>query len=182
MGYVFEELLRKFSEMSNETAGEHYTPREVITLMVDLLLTGKTSVNLTENPKPVRTVYDPAAGTGGMLMGALHQIEDRNPGAVVKVYGQELNDETWAIAQSDLMMQDIDPRQMQNGNSLTADAFATDRFDFILANPPYGVDWKGYAAPIKDEHESSVTRGGSGPGYHAVPTGRCCSCSTCCRK
>ena len=79
MGYVFEELLRKFSEMSNETAGEHYTPREVITLMVDLLLTGKTSAELTENPKPVRTVYDPAAGTGGMLMGALHLIEERTP-------------------------------------------------------------------------------------------------------
>src|SRR5688500_4452381 len=104
--------------MSNETAGEHYTPREVITLMVDLLLTGKTSAEPTDNPKPVRTVYDPAAGTGGMLMGA-HQIEDRNPAAVVKVYGQELNDETWAIAQSDLMMQDIDPNQTANGNSLT---------------------------------------------------------------
>ena len=80
--------------------------------MVDLLLSGRPSAELTENPKPVRTVYDPAAGTGGMLMGALHQITERNPDAVVKVYGQELNDETWAIAQSDLMMQDIDPEQM----------------------------------------------------------------------
>ena len=87
-------------------------------------------------------------------MGALHQITERNPDAVVKVFGQELNDETWAIAQSDLMMQDIDPNQMANGNSLTADAFPTRQFDFILANPPYGVDWKGYAAPIKDEHET----------------------------
>lgn len=171
MGYIFEELLRKFSEMSNETAGEHYTPREVITLMVELLLGEKTSAELTQNPKPVRTVYDPAAGTGGMLMGALHQITERNPSAVVKVYGQELNDETWAIAQSDLMMQDIDPLQMANGNSLTGDAFATERFDFILANPPYGVDWKGYANPIRDEHSTLGHAGRFGAGLPRVSDG-----------
>lgn len=171
MGYVFEELLRKFSEMSNETAGEHYTPREVITLMVELLLGEQTSSELTQNPKPVRTVYDPAAGTGGMLMGALHQITERNPAAVVQVYGQELNNETWAIAQSDLMMQDIDPKQMSNGNSLTADAFATDHFDFILANPPYGVDWKGYAAAIKDEHSRLGHAGRFGAGLPRVSDG-----------
>ena len=172
MGYIFEELLRKFSEMSNETAGEHYTPREVIDLMVHLMLTGRTAAELTENPKPVRTVYDPSAGTGGMLMGALHQIEQLNPGAVVKVYGQELNDETWAIAQSDLMMQDIDPKQMANGNTLVADAFATlPGFDFILANPPYGVDWKGYAAPIKDEHSKLGFDGRFGAGLPRVSDG-----------
>ena len=171
MGYIFEELLRKFSEMSNETAGEHYTPREVITLMVELLLSEKTSAELTQNPKPVRTVYDPAAGTGGMLMGALHQIIERNPDAVVKVFGQELNDETWAIAQSDLMMQDIDPNQMANGNSLTTDAFRTDHFDFILANPPYGVDWKGYAGPIKDEHATLGHSGRFGAGLPRVSDG-----------
>ena len=171
MGYIFEELLRKFSEMSNETAGEHYTPREVIALMVELLLGERTSAELTENPKPVRTVYDPAAGTGGMLMGALHQITERNPAAVVQVNGQELNDETWAIAQSDLMMQDIDPRQMANGNSLTADAFSSERFDFILANPPYGVDWKGYAAPIKDEHARLGDAGRFGAGLPRVSDG-----------
>lgn len=171
MGYIFEELLRKFSEMSNETAGEHYTPREVITLMVELLLGEKTSVELTQNPKPVRTVYDPAAGTGGMLMGALHQITERNPSAVVKVYGQELNDETWAIAQSDLMMQDIDPNQMANGNSLTSDAFSTERFDFILANPPYGVNWKGYENPIKDEHAKLGYSGRFGAGLPRVSDG-----------
>lgn len=172
MGYIFEELLRKFSEMSNETAGEHYTPREVIDLMVHLMLTGRTAAELTENPKPVRTVYDPSAGTGGMLMGALHQIEQLNPGAVVKVYGQELNDETWAIAQSDLMMQDIDPKQMANGNTLVDDAFATlPGFDFILANPPYGVDWKGYAAPIKDEHSTLGFAGRFGAGLPRVSDG-----------
>ena len=171
MGYVFEELLRKFSEMSNETAGEHYTPREVIDLMVDLLLHGRTHDELTSNPKPVRTVYDPAAGTGGMLMGALHGITEANPAATVKVYGQELNDETWAIAQSDLMMQDTDPRQMAPGNSLTQDAFPTDRFDFILANPPYGVDWKSYAKQIKDEHEKQGFAGRFGAGTPRVSDG-----------
>lgn len=171
MGYLFEELLRKFSEMSNETAGEHYTPREVIDLMVALLLQGGTHDELAANPKPVRTVYDPAAGTGGMLMGALHGITAANDGAKVMVYGQELNAETWAIAQSDLMMQDIPPQQMIEGNSLTQDAFAAKTFDFILANPPYGVDWKSYAAPIRDEHENQGEHGRFGAGLPRVSDG-----------
>ena len=171
MGYIFEELLRKFSEMSNETAGEHYTPREVIQLMVDLLLTGPASKELTANPIPVRTVYDPAAGTGGMLMGAVHRIKGLNPKAIVNVFGQELNDETWAIAQSDLMIQDIDPARMRNGNTLTADAFGTHKFDFILANPPYGVDWKAYAAPIRDEHAKLGHQGRFGAGLPRVSDG-----------
>jgi type I restriction enzyme M protein len=171
MGYIFEELLRKFSEMSNETAGEHYTPREVISLMVNLLVSGKTAQELTNNPKPVRTVYDPAAGTGGMLMTALHHIKELNPAAIVNVYGQELNDETWAIAQSDLMMQDTGPERMRNGNSLTGDAFPTEKFDYILANPPYGVDWKAYAAPIKTEHEKLGFHGRFGAGLPRVSDG-----------
>lgn len=171
MGYIFEELLRKFSEMSNETAGEHYTPREVISLMVNLLISGEAARELTENPKPVRTVYDPAAGTGGMLMTALHHIKDLNLAAIVNVYGQELNDETWAIAQSDLMMQDTAPERMRNGNSLTADAFPTEKFDYILANPPYGVDWKAYAAPIRAEHEKLGFHGRFGAGLPRVSDG-----------
>jgi type I restriction enzyme M protein len=171
MGYIFEELLRKFSEMSNETAGEHYTPREVIQLMVDLLLTGKASEELNQNPIPVRTVYDPAGGTGGMLMGAMHAIKELNGKAIVNVYGQELNDETWAIAQSDLMMQDIDPARMRNGNTLTSDAFSTLKFDFILANPPYGVDWKAYATPIRDEFEKHGHQGRFGAGLPRVSDG-----------
>lgn len=171
MGYVFEELLRKFSEMSNETAGEHYTPREVIQLIVDLLVAGRAARELTENPAPVRTVYDPAAGTGGMLMTAMTRIKELNPKANVAVYGQELNAETWAIAQSDLMMQGIDPKRMHNDNTLTRDAFPTDKFDFILANPPYGVDWKGYAAPIKDEHNDLGHGGRFGAGLPRVSDG-----------
>ncbi len=171
MGYVFEELLRKFSEMSNETAGEHYTPREVIQLIVDLLVSGRTARELTENPAPVRTVYDPAAGTGGMLMTAMAQIKSQNDAAIVNVFGQEINDETWAIAQSDLMMQGIDPARMRNGNTLTQDAFPTEKFDFILANPPYGVDWKAYAGPIRDEHNGQGHHGRFGAGLPRVSDG-----------
>jgi len=171
MGYVFEELLRKFSEMSNETAGEHYTPREVIQLIVDLLVSGRAAQDLTDNPAPVRTVYDPAAGTGGMLMTAMSRIKDLNDKANVAVFGQELNPETWAIAQSDLMMQGIDPKRMYNDNTLTQDAFPTEKFDFILANPPYGVDWKAYAGPIRDEHSGQGHHGRFGAGLPRVSDG-----------
>lgn len=171
MGYIFEELLRKFSEMSNETAGEHYTPREVIRLMVDLLVSGRTAKDLIENPVPVRTVYDPAAGTGGMLMTAMARIRELNGKAIVNVAGQELNDETWAIAQSDLMIQDIDPGRMRNGNTLTQDAFATEKFDLALSNPPYGVEWKAYAGPIKDEHAKLGHHGRFGAGLPRVSDG-----------
>jgi type I restriction enzyme M protein len=173
MGYIFEELLRKFSEMSNETAGEHYTPREVIRLMVNLLISGQTATDLTSNPRPVRTVYDPAAGTGGMLMTAMAHLKELNHAAIVSVFGQELNDETWAIAQSDLMMQiaDADPDQFRRGNTLTQDAFRTEKFDVILANPPYGVDWKAYAAPIKTENEKQGFNGRFGAGLPRVSDG-----------
>lgn len=171
MGYIFEELLRKFAEMSNETAGEHYTPREVIGLMVDLLLTGPAAKELTDNPIPVRTVYDPAAGTGGMLMTAMQRLRALNDNAIVNVAGQELNDETWAIAQSDLMMQDVSPDRMRRGNTLTHDAFRTEKFDLILANPPYGVDWKAYASPIKDEHAKLGMAGRFGAGLPRVSDG-----------
>lgn len=149
MGYIFEELLRKFSEMSNETAGEHYTPREVITLMVDLLL--DEDARALAGQAPVRTVYDPAAGTGGMLTIAEQRLKELNPDATVEVSGQELNPETWAIARSEFMMRGTPPEQMAPGNSLTDDAFRGARFDYLLANPPYGVDWKAYADPIRAE-------------------------------
>jgi type I restriction enzyme M protein len=171
MGYIFEELLRKFSEMSNETAGEHYTPREVIRLMVDLLLLGDVADAIEAAAKPVRTVYDPAAGTGGMLTGAIHRMTDLNPAAHVEVYGQELNDETWAIARSDLMLQNIPPERMSRGNSLTQDAYPRNKFDFVLANPPYGVDWKTYAAPIKEESEKQGFDGRFGAGTPRISDG-----------
>jgi type I restriction enzyme M protein len=169
MGYIFEELLRKFSEMSNETAGEHYTPREVIRLMVNLLFAEDTDA-LT-GPAPVRTIYDPAAGTGGMLTGATEYLKALNPKIQVEVYGQELNPETWAIARSDLMMKGADADRMVQGNSLTQDGWSDKHFDYMLANPPYGVDWKGYAEPIKDEAERLGFNGRFGAGLPRVSDG-----------
>ena len=169
MGTIFEELLRKFSEMSNETAGEHYTPREVIHLAVNLL-TAMDEQALTSQA-PVRTFYDPAAGTGGMLTVGQDEVEQMNPSATVQVFGQELNPETWAIARSDLMIKGQDPSAMALGNSLSEDAFPGQTFDYMLANPPYGVDWKAYAQPIQDEHKNRGFDGRFGPGLPRVSDG-----------
>jgi len=169
MGYIFEELLRKFSEMSNETAGEHYTPREVIRLMVDLLLAEDTDA--LSGPAPVRTVYDPAAGTGGMLTIASNYLTELNPSAHVELYGQELNPETWAIARSELMMKGADADRMVLGNSFTADGYPGSHFDYMLANPPYGVDWKTYADPIKTEAATKGLGGRFGAGLPRISDG-----------
>ena len=169
MGAIFEELLRKFSEMSNETAGEHYTPREVIRLMVSLLL--KEDEQALRGPSPVRTVYDPAAGTGGMLTTMVDVLTGFNDSANVQVYGQELNPETWAIARSDLMLKNTEPERIAFGNSLTEDAWRSERFDYMLANPPYGVDWKTYADPIKTEHARDGFDGRFGAGLPRVSDG-----------
>ncbi|GAB3351520.1 type I restriction-modification system subunit M [Modestobacter lapidis] len=139
MGYLFEELLRRFSELSNETAGEHFTPREVIRLIVNLLF-GEDSDVLT-GTAPVRSIYDPACGTGGMLNISDQHLTRLNPKARLEMFGQELNPETWAIARSDLLIQGQDPERIVLGNTLTADGHADKRFDYLLANPPFGVDW-----------------------------------------
>ena len=170
MGYIFEELLRRFSEMSNETAGEHFTPREVIRLMVNILFAPDDTA-LT-GTKPIRTLYDPACGTGGMLTGAQEHMKQINPNAVLEVYGQELNPETWAICRSDLMIKGQDPDHIVFGNSLTdTDGYPGRKFDYMLANPPFGVDWKKYAAPIKAEHETRGYDGRYGPGLPRVSDG-----------
>ncbi|MHB1165685.1 MAG: type I restriction-modification system subunit M [Candidatus Nanopelagicales bacterium] len=169
MGYIFEELLRRFSEMSNETAGEHYTPREVIRLMVNLLFAEDADALAGE--RPVRTIYDPAAGTGGMLTVAQHTLASLNPNAHLEVYGQELNPETWAIARSDLMITGSDPSRMQLGNTLTDDAWQGQHFDYLLANPPFGVDWKAYAEPIRLEADKLGWDGRFGAGLPRVSDG-----------
>lgn len=141
MGYIYEELLRKFSEMSNETAGEHYTPREVIRLMVSLLFI--EDAKALTGQKPVRTLYDPACGTGGMLSIAQEYLHELNPQIVLEAYGQELNDQTWAICRSDLMIKGQDPTRISLGNSLNdEDGHAGKKFDYCISNPPYGDDWK----------------------------------------
>ncbi|MGV9805325.1 type I restriction-modification system subunit M [Micromonospora chersina] len=149
MGYVFEELIRRFSEISNETAGEHFTPREVIKLMVNLLLSPDEDDLVT--PGIVRKVYDPACGTGGMLTEAQEHIQAHNPHATVEVYGQELNGETYAICRSDMMLKGGDPTKIAFGNSFSQDGHEGERFDYMLANPPFGVEWKKVEKIIKDE-------------------------------
>ena len=169
MGYIFEELLRKFSEMSNETAGEHFTPREVIRLMVNILFSEDDDA--LRGSAPVRTMFDPACGTGGMLTGGQDHLGELNLRARLEVFGQELNPETWAIARSDLMIKGQDPSRIVLGNSFTADGFAGQRFDYMLANPPFGVDWKRIERHIKDEHALLGERGRFGAGLPRVSDG-----------
>ncbi len=140
MGGIFEELLRKFSEMSNETAGEHYTPREVIKLMVRLLFAEHEEDFIGEGI--IRTLFDPACGTGGMLTIGKEAIQRINPGAEVYLYGQESNDQTYAIAKSDFLITGENPENVALGSSLSEDQFGDKKFDFMLSNPPFGVSWK----------------------------------------
>ena len=170
MGYVFEELLRKFSEMSNETAGEHYTPREVIRLMVNLLFIEDSKA--LAGQKPIRSIYDPACGTGGMLSIAEEYLHDLNPNIKLNVFGQELNPETWAIARSDLMIKGQDPTRITLGNSLNnEDGHSGKQFDYCISNPPYGVDWKKYQEPIEKEHKTKGFDGRYGAGLPRVSDG-----------
>ena len=170
MGYVFEELLRKFSEMSNETAGEHYTPREVIRLMVNLLFIEDSKA--LAGQKPIRSIYDPACGTGGMLSIAEEYLHDLNPNIKLNVFGQELNPETWAIARSDLMIKGQDPTRITLGNSLNnEDGHTGKQFDYCISNPPYGVDWKKYQEPIEKEHQTKGFDGRYGAGLPRVSDG-----------
>jgi type I restriction enzyme M protein len=170
MGYIFEELLRKFSEMSNETAGEHYTPREVIRLMVNLLFI--EDAKALAGQKPIRSIYDPACGTGGMLSIAEEYLHDLNPNIKLNVFGQELNPETWAIARSDLMIKGQDPTRITLGNSLNQeDGHSGKQFDYCISNPPYGVDWKKYQEPIEKEHKTKGFDGRYGAGLPRVSDG-----------
>jgi len=141
MGYIFEELLRRFSEMSNETAGEHYTPREVIRLMVSLLLAEHKDE--LQGKGIIRSVYDPACGTGGMLITAKDYIQNEiNPDLEVVMYGQELNEQTYAIAKSDVLIMGENAENIRYGNSFTQDKFKGQKFSYLLSNPPFGVSWK----------------------------------------
>jgi type I restriction enzyme M protein len=169
MGYIFEELLRKFSEMSNETAGEHFTPREVIRLMVNILFSEDDDV--LRGTAPVRSMYDPACGTGGMLTGGQENLAHLNPRARLEVFGQELNAETWAIARSDLMIKGQDPDRIVLGNSFTDDGFTGQHFDYMLASPPFGVEWKRIERQIKDEAEHLGERGRFGAGLPRISDG-----------
>ncbi|MFF9772868.1 N-6 DNA methylase [Streptomyces sp. NPDC013978] len=169
MGYIFEELIRRFAEQSNETAGEHFTPREVIKLMVNLLVA--PDADALSLPGVVRTVMDPACGTGGMLSAADDRIKALNPGATVEVYGQELNPESWAICRSDLMIKGQDPENIRFGNSFSDDGHARRKFDYILANPPFGVEWKKVKEDVEYEHKSLGDAGRFGAGLPRINDG-----------
>jgi type I restriction enzyme M protein len=169
MGYLYEELIRRFSELSNETAGEHFTPREVIRLMVNLLFIEDDE--LLTKPGVVKTMLDPAAGTGGMLSVAEDHLRSLNPHAHLEVHGQELNAESYAICRSDMMLKGQDASNVVLGNSFSDDGFAGQRFDYLLANPPFGVEWKKVQNAVRDEHESKGFAGRFGAGLPRINDG-----------
>ncbi|CUU13828.1 Type I restrictionmodification system DNAmethyltransferase subunit M EC 21172 CDS [Bradyrhizobium sp.] len=169
MGLAFEELIRKFAELSNETAGEHFTPREVIRLMVNLLFVEDDEV-LTK-PGVVRTIYDPTAGTGGMLSVAGEHLAALNPQARLTMFGQELNDESFAICKADMLIKGQDVANIVAGNTLSDDGHPHAKFDYMLSNPPFGVEWKKVEKEVRKEHESQGFNGRFGPGLPRVSDG-----------
>ncbi len=169
MGYIFEQLIRRFSEQSNETAGDHFTPREVIRLMVNLLFMPDSEV--LSKPGVIRTLLDPACGTGGMLSIAQEYLLELNPGASLVVFGQEYNPESLAICGADLMIRGQRLENLKSGNSFTQDGFAGEAFDYLLANPPFGVDWKREKQFIENEHQNLGWAGRFGAGLPRVSDG-----------
>ena len=169
MGYLYEELIRRFSELSNETAGEHFTPREVIRLMVNLLFIDDEDV-LTK-PGIVKTLCDPACGTGGMLSVAEDHLRSLNPQARLEVFGEELNAETYAICRSDMMLKGQDASHITYGNSFSEDHFEGERFDYLLANPPFGVEWKKVEAEVRKEAATKGFNGRFGAGLPRINDG-----------
>jgi len=148
MGYIFEEIIRRFSEAHNEDAGQHYTPREVIELMVNILFSNDTDI-LTGNV--AKTLYDPACGTGGMLSVAQDYLKKLNNSATLLPFGQEINDETFAICKADMLIKDNNADNIRNGNTLSEDEFKGEKFDYILSNPPFGREWKNEKTVVEKE-------------------------------
>ena len=169
MGYLYEELIRKFSELSNETAGEHFTPREVIRLMVNLLF--REDDELLTKPGVVKTLLDPACGTGGMLSVAEDHLRKLNPQARLMVFGQEVNAETYATCRADMLIKGQEASNIKFGNSFDDDQHQGQRFDYLLANPPFGVEWKMVADKVKDEHATQGFAGRFGAGLPRINDG-----------
>ena len=169
MGTIFEELIRKFAEISNETAGEHFTPREVIRLMVNLLFI-EDDAALTK-PGVVRSMYDPTAGTGGMLSVGGEHLASLNPDARLVMYGQELNPESYAICKADMLIKGQDVANIICGNTLSADGLRGKQFDYMLSNPPFGVEWKKIENEIRKEADDQGFSGRFGPGLPRVSDG-----------
>ena len=172
MGYLFEHLVMRFNEQSNEVAGDHFTPREVIRLMANLIYTGEQDVYL---PGIFRTIYDPACGTGGMLSESEKLILSQNERAQLALFGQDYNDESWAICCSDMLIKDEDTANIVLGDTLgdgkTNDGFEGERFHYLMANPPFGVDWKDQKELVVREHETVGFSGRFGAGLPAIKDG-----------
>lgn len=169
MGLVFEELIRRFAESSNETAGEHFTPRDIVRLTTSLVFMEDDEA--LQKPGIIRTVYDPTAGTGGFLSSGMEYVTEMNPQAVVRAYGQELNPESYAICKADMLIKGQEVNNIKFGNTLSGDQLYADKFDYMLSNPPFGVDWKKIEKEIRDEHTLKSFDGRFGPGLPRVSDG-----------
>ncbi len=169
MGFVFEELIRRFAESSNETAGEHFTPRDIVRLTTSLVFMEDDDV-LTKDGI-IRTIYDPTAGTGGFLSSGMEYVLELNPDAVMRTYGQELNPESYAICKADMLIKGQEVNNIKLGNTLSSDQLASEKFDYMLSNPPFGVDWKKISGEIKDEHDQKGFDGRFGAGLPRVSDG-----------
>ncbi len=169
MGYIFEELIRKFADLSNETAGEHFTPREVIRLMVNILFLNDKEILTKEGI--VKTLFDPACGTGGMLSVAEEYLRELNPDADLRVFGQELNPESYAICNSDMLIKGQSTEHIKFGNSFTRDGLKDEKFDYMLSNPPFGVEWKKIKDEVTKEYEQLGFSGRFGAGLPRISDG-----------
>src|SRR5690554_999894 len=168
MGLIFEELIRKFAESSNETAGEHFTPRDIVHLTTSLVLTGQEK---RLSPSSIVTIYDPTAGTGGFLSEGDEYIQQISDGVTVSLHGQELNPESYAICKADMLIKGQDVSNIKLGNTLSDDQLATSKFDIMLSNPPFGVEWKKVQKQVSDEHKHRGFDGRFGPGLPRVSDG-----------
>ncbi|MES5953956.1 class I SAM-dependent DNA methyltransferase [Bacillus fungorum] len=168
MGYIFEELIRRFSEHAE--AGDHYTPREVVRLMVSLLFMHDD--DMLTKPGLTQTLYDCAAGTGGMGSVAQEYLKEMNSTADLEFFAQEINDESYAICKADILIKGADAKNIRLGNTLSNDQFKGETFDYLISNPPYGVDWKSYEKPIRAEHEEQGYNGRFGPGTPRTSDGQ----------
>ena len=169
MGKVFEELIRRFAESSNETAGEHFTPRDIVHLTTSLVFMEDDAALST--PGIIRTIYDPTAGTGGFLSEGMEYVEALNPQAVMRAFGQELNPESYAICKADMLIKGQEVSNIKLGNTLSNDQLYANKFDYMLSNPPFGVDWKKIESAIKDEHTLKGFNGRFGAGLPRVSDG-----------
>jgi type I restriction enzyme M protein len=169
MGYMFEELIRKFAEISNETAGEHFTPREVIRLMVNILFLYDREILTTKGI--TKTLFDCCGGTGGILSVAEEYLHELNPDARLEVFGQELNAESYAICKADLMIKGQNASNIKKGNSISEDKLENQKFDYLATNPPFGVKWEKFAKKVKEEHDQLGHGGRFGAGLPSVGDG-----------